>query len=163
MVSYERWAVNTVPPDFDKPAGQYMQGEKPEEFNPVKGNLFVDASVAVIFGQKGHPAIGNVDNTPVGNGHPVGVLTQVCSTDSAMLSAGGTMRSFLYLSPDSLSIISAQGALFGLQGPGGAEHKKACKKQCRRICHVYRGFLREYGNRGYFTFFVCKARSEQLR
>jgi hypothetical protein len=34
------------------PAGIYAR----EPFEPLKGNLFVDASVAVIFGQKGHPA-----------------------------------------------------------------------------------------------------------
>jgi len=69
--------VNTKTADFDKPPGQDVQGKASEEFNPIKGNRLFDSPVAVILCQKGHLPVGDVQDSLVGNGYPVGILAQV--------------------------------------------------------------------------------------
>ena len=69
--------VNPEAADLDKPPGQDVQGKASEELNPVKGNRFFDSPVTIILCQEGYPATGNIQDTLVGNGYPVGVLAQV--------------------------------------------------------------------------------------
>ena len=54
-----------------------MHGKPSQELNPIEGNGLFDGPLAVIFGNESNFTIGNVQNTLVGNGYPVGVLPQV--------------------------------------------------------------------------------------
>ena len=54
-----------------------MHGKTPQELHPVQGNRLFDGPVAVVFGNEGHPASGNIQDPLVGNSYPVGVLAQV--------------------------------------------------------------------------------------
>ena len=71
---------------FDKPAGLEVHGKPAQELNASHCNGLFDGIVAVIFGKESYLSIGDVQDTLVGNGHAVGVLshsgtsTMACST-----------------------------------------------------------------------------------
>ncbi|GET35247.1 hypothetical protein PbJCM13498_41100 [Prolixibacter bellariivorans] len=69
--------VNTEPTDFDKSFWQDVHGKPSQELNSIECDGLFDGPVAVIFGNESYFTIGNVQDALIGNGHPVGVLSQV--------------------------------------------------------------------------------------
>lgn len=63
--------------DFYKPTWQDVLGKPSQELNPVERYGLFDSPVAVIFGNKCYFSTGNVQDTIIGDGHPVRVFPKV--------------------------------------------------------------------------------------
>ena len=76
-VSFYGMVVNTKAPDLDKPSGQDVQGKPSQEFDPTECNRLFNSPVTIIFCNKGYFTAGNIQDALVGNGYPMGILSQV--------------------------------------------------------------------------------------
>ena len=67
----------TKAPDLVKPSGQDVQGKPSQEFDPTECNRLFNIPVTLIFRNKGYFTAGNFQDALVGNGYPMGILSQV--------------------------------------------------------------------------------------
>ena len=77
--------INAKAADLYKPPGEDMQNKASQELYPIEGNGLFDGSVSVIFRHKGHLSMGDTHDPLIGDGYPVGVLSQILDH---MLSSG---------------------------------------------------------------------------
>ena len=76
-VSFFCLVVNTKAPDLDKPSGQDVQGIPSQEFDPTECNRLFNSPATIIFCNKGYYTACNIQDALVGNGYPMGILSQV--------------------------------------------------------------------------------------
>ena len=70
-------AEEAVVADAVEPTGQNVKQESPDEFVRRKGHDFLLIVIAVVSPGKFHLALFDVDESMIGNGHPVGVAADI--------------------------------------------------------------------------------------
>lgn len=75
--SLEGVIVNPEMAYFDKPNRQDMLRKAADKFSSIERYRLFNTLIGVVFGNEGHFAIGNGKNPLIGDGHPMGVLSQI--------------------------------------------------------------------------------------